>query len=210
MNLSPRTSPGPAAIEWASCGRPVTGETVSGDLHVTELFADGALVGVIDGLGHGPDAAHASHVAAAVLGADPMRPVMDLMRMCHKALRGTRGAVLSLASIDTRLNALSWIGVGNVEAALIRMDVQGRPVRDHIALRNGVAGCQLPPLHVTKKDIRPGDILIFASDGLRHGFAQEPFHDGPLDIHAAGLLDRYGKDSDDALVLVVRYLGNTP
>jgi len=210
MNLSPRTSPRPAAIEWATCGRPIAGETVSGDLHVAELFAGGALVGVIDGLGHGPDAAHASRVAAAVLGGDPTQPVMDLMRMCHEALRGTRGAVLSVASIDTTLNAVSWIGVGNVEATIIRMDVQGRSVRDHIALRNGVAGCQLPPLRVTTKEIAPGDILIFASDGLRHGFAQEPFHDGPLDSHAADLLDRYGKDSDDALVLVVRYLGTTP
>ena len=209
MNPSPHPSPAPAAIEWAVSGRPIAGETVSGDLHVAEFFAGGALVGVIDGLGHGPDAAHAARVAAAVLGGEPMQPVMDLMRICHDALRGTRGAVLSLASIDTARNALSWIGVGNVEATLIRLEFEGRSARDHIALRNGVAGCQLPPLRVTTTDIAPGDILIFASDGLRHGFAQEPFHGGPLDIHAAALLDRYGKPSDDALVLVVRYLGAT-
>jgi len=210
MSMATLTAPGSAAIEWAVCGRPIAGEAVSGDLHIAEFFAGGALVGLIDGLGHGPDAAHASRLAAAVLVGDPTPPVLDLMRICHEALRSTRGAVLSLASIDTARDVLSWIGVGNVEATLLRFEPRGWSVREHIALRNGVAGCQLPPLRVTTKAIAPGDILIFASDGLKHGFAQEPFRGGSLDLHAADLLDRYGKDSDDALVLVVRYLGATP
>jgi serine phosphatase RsbU (regulator of sigma subunit) len=207
MSLAPDTSRDLAVIEWAVCGRPIGDETVSGDLHVVELFAGGALVGVIDGLGHGPGAAHAARVAAAVLGRTPAQPVQDLVQICHEALRDTRGAVLSLASIDTTRDALSWIGVGNVEATLLRAEARGPPVRDHIIPRNGVVGYQLPPLRVATREIAPGDILIFASDGLRHGFAQEPFHGHPLDIHAADLLERYGKTSDDALVLVVRYLG---
>jgi hypothetical protein len=207
MSLPPDPLSGSAVIESAVCSRPISGETVSGDLHVVEHFNGGALVGVIDGLGHGPDAAHASRVAAAVLGRDPMRPVQDLVQICHDALRSTRGGVLSIASIDAARDQLSWIGVGNVEATLLRLDAGESRVRDHLVPRNGVVGYQLPSLRVATTAIARGDILIFASDGLRHGFAQESFHGDTLDTHAADLLQRYGKTSDDALVLIVRYLG---
>jgi negative regulator of sigma-B (phosphoserine phosphatase) len=207
MNLAPDTLRGLVVIEWAVRGRPIGDEAVSGDLHVAELFDDGALVGAIDGLGHGPDAAHASRVAAGILGRDPVQPVQDLVQACHEALRGTRGAVMSLASIDAVRNRLCWVGVGNVDATLLRLDTGGPQVRDHIVPRNGVVGYQLPPLRVATTAIAPGDILIFASDGLRHGFAHESFHGHTLDSYADALLQRYGKTSDDALVLVVRYLG---
>ena len=41
------------AIEWSVASRALPGQSVSGDLHVVVPTADGALIGVIDGLGHG-------------------------------------------------------------------------------------------------------------------------------------------------------------
>ena len=43
------------------------GQSVSGDIHVVIPFNEGLLVAVIDGLGHGPEAAIASMAAAKTL-----------------------------------------------------------------------------------------------------------------------------------------------
>lgn len=197
----------PQLIDWAVRGQPIAGELESGDLHIAAEFAGGALLGLIDGLGHGSEAAVAARAAQAVLSAHPYRAVSTLIKTCHEALRSTRGAVLSLASIDAEREQLCWSGVGNVEAVLNRADTRMNPARERILLRSGVVGYQLPPLRTVELPIFPGDVLIFASDGLRHDFAEEPPARLDPAEHADYLIRTYGKDSDDALVLVARYRG---
>jgi hypothetical protein len=52
-----------------------------------------------------------------------------------------------------------------------------------------------------------GDTLVFATDGIGTGFlADVSARDDPQGI-ADQILARYGKGTDDALVLVARYLG---
>jgi hypothetical protein len=196
------------ALDWAVRGRPIAGESQSGDLHVAAEFAGGALLGVIDGLGHGPEAALAARAAAAVLASDAGRPVLTLIGACHEAIRSTRGVVMSLASIDTAHGRMTWAGVGNVEAVLSRADAARQPQRERILLRGGVVGYQLPPLRAVDLPIHAGDMLVMATDGLRHEFADEPPPTcASAAEHAQVLLQSYARDSDDALVMVARYLG---
>src|SRR5689334_21723728 len=99
--IAPARASAPASpIEWGLATRPSLGEAESGDLHVVAAFSGGVLVAVLDGLGHGPEAALASRVAAATLHDNLGEPVTVLMERCHAALHGTRGAVLSLAVIE--------------------------------------------------------------------------------------------------------------
>lgn len=194
----------PPLIEWAVRGRPIDGCIESGDLHIVESFEGGALVGIIDGLGHGPEAAIAARAGAEALRLDPAQPVLQLIEDCHRAVRATRGLVLSLASIDAVRGELSWAGVGNVEAVIFPPGAD-RP-QDRIVPRNGVVGYRLPPMRLTTLPIAPGSTLLFGSDGLRHDFADEK---PPDDLAAAAdyLLQTFGKMDDDATVLLVRYLG---
>jgi negative regulator of sigma-B (phosphoserine phosphatase) len=68
-------------------------------------------------------------------------------------------------------------------------------------------GYRLPSLYPAAIPVAPGDMLIFATDGLRSGFVDDvPLEDAPQQI-AEHILERYGRDTDDALVLVARYLG---
>lgn len=194
-----------SVVEWAARGRPYLGEMESGDRYVAEPFAGGMLLGIIDGLGHGPEAAVPSRRAVTMLAGEPGKPVLDLMRGCHEALRGTRGAVVSLASIQA--GQLNWIGVGNAEAVLIRADPAASPRKERVLLRGGVVGYQLPPLRATTLPIHPGDMLLLATDGLRHEFSEEDAYPGSPAEWADHLLRTYGKDSDDALILVARYTG---
>jgi serine phosphatase RsbU (regulator of sigma subunit) len=206
--MTSSASPGGAVIEWAAVGRGL--EAQSGDLHVVAAFPHGALVALIDGLGHGPEAAAAAEAAAAVLEVHASAPVLDLLQQCHAALRKTRGAVMSLASFDARSSRMTWAGVGNVDAALLRSSAGRWNGNAAIALRGGVVGFQLPPLRADTLIVAPGDMLVMATDGIRSGFTEGlPMNEAPREM-AQGILDRFAKASDDAHVVVARYLGTGP
>jgi len=205
MSPRPDTVLADGVVEWAVAGRPIPSEMVSGDLQVVTPFPGGVVVAVIDGLGHGPEAAFAAGRAGSVLAAEAGRPVRALMESCHAALRETRGAVLTIASIDTVQAQLTWIGIGNVDAVLWRADPAA--AREALVPRNGVVGYQLPPMREDVLPILCGDMLVFATDGVRHGFASDPPLPATAQEHADHILRTYGKTTDDALVLVVKYLG---
>lgn len=178
----------------------------SGDRHLVRAYSNGALVAVVDALGHGPEAAVVARLAIATLEFGPDQPVAGLMKRCDDALRATRGAVLSLATFDKRRSTVSWLGVGNVEGVLL--GGAGTGLKRHaLLLRGGVVGYRLPSLQPTTVDVRRGDLLILATDGVRSDFA-----DGisllaePQEI-ANGIMERCAKRSDDALVVVARWTG---
>ncbi len=194
-------------VEWAAFGRPFPGQTVSGDLHLVAHFPGGVLAAVIDGLGHGPEAAIAARAAVEVLGRHAGEPVADLILRCHEELRPTRGAVLSLVSIDARQGAMSWIGIGNVETLLFRAVSQPKPRRESLISRSGVVGYQLTTPHVRTLRIEPGDTLVFATDGVGSEFTNvRPEGRDAAEI-AADIIGSHAKITDDSLALVVRYLG---
>jgi negative regulator of sigma-B (phosphoserine phosphatase) len=197
-------------LEWAAAGRAFgePGEVgESGDFHVAAPFPRGFLVGVIDGLGHGPEAAEAARAAAQVLTTCAGEPVQALIQRCHGKLRNTRGAVMSLASFNFAESSITWIGVGNVDGVLLRVnpDVDSRD--EAISVRGGIVGYQLPPLRATALSVTRGDILIMATDGIRSGFtAGVNVRHGAREI-ADSILALHSKGSDDSLVLVARYVG---
>ena len=200
----------PSIIEWAAAGRPLgtcSDGSESGDVQVVAPFPEGILVGVIDGLGHGPEAAQAAHTAAQILAAYAGEPVQALLERCHGKLRNTRGAVMSLVSFNGAESLFTWIGVGNVETVLLRADPTVDCRHESISARGGIVGYHLPPLRATAVSVERGDTLIMATDGIRSEFtAGVNLRHDPQHI-AESILTRHSKGSDDSLVLVARYLG---
>lgn len=190
-------------IEWHAAGRPLPGEVAFGDHHVVEPFEKGILAAVIDGLGHGPEAAVAAETAAAVVKEHPAEDVVSLLCRCDEALRKTRGAVMSVASFDGRRNTMCWAGVGNVEGVLIGSN----GIHETLMSRSGIVGCSFadPPVRVL--NVRQGDLLILATDGIGDGFREDHRVIDSTEQIASGILEHHAKETDDALVLVVRYLG---
>lgn len=197
-------------VSWAVAELPIKGETVSGDAAVVETWSDGALVAAIDALGHGPEAESAARMACDILRSRPSDPPASLTEQCHQALRRTRGVALTLASLSTRLNVLTWLGIGNVEAVLFRADPGAKTPRDSALLRGGIVGGQLPTLRPATLTLGPGDTLVMATDGISSRFATRSYDPMAPQELADQILSEYGKGTDDALVLVARYRGGLP
>ncbi len=178
-------------------------EDALGDGYVVQASEDRLLLAAIDGIGHGREAAAAARIAEATLSAGPDGDLTDLMSRCHDALRGTRGAVVSLASVDAA-GALTWLGVGNVEGVLMRPGRQNQV----LGMRAGALGHTLPRLYVEAVTLTPGDTLVFATDGIRVSALTTIDHSVPAQTAADAMLADGCKRTDDALVLVACFRGD--
>ena len=196
-------------IEWAVAELVLPGQTESGDRCLVTPTPDGALVAVVDGLGHGAEAADAAKAALRSLERHAHEPILPLIRNCHRSLAGTRGVVLSVAVFDARGETMTWVGVGNVEGVLLRAQATTILGRESLLLRGGVVGVHLPALAAAIIPVTRGDVLILATDGIRSDFVVRPLpaDDGPQQL-ADDILAKWGTRTDDALVLVARYLGS--
>ena len=188
------------AIRWAERSRPLAGETESGDMQVVVPFSKGVLLAVIDGLGHGTEAAAAARVAAHTLQDNPSRGPAEQIDRCHAALRGTRGAAMLVTSVSVADGVICWAGIGNVEGWRLRGDK-----REAMISRAGVVGYQITAPRDRSEVLEPGDLVILATDGISSGFLQAVTSEADVDAIASAILEDHARAADDALVLVARY-----
>lgn len=194
-------------LEWGVAAAPLPGQTDCGDRHVVQAFAGGVLVAVIDAIGHGAEAARVAGLAASVLERHPAEPVHALLLRCHKRLRGSRGAAISVASFDQRTAMMNWLGVGNVNGVLVYAGARPKPRPESLLVRSGMVGDHLPELGFSGIPVERGDILIMATDGIGSQFT-EALLDMPEPQQLAERIQRdYAKTTDDSLVLVARCAG---
>jgi serine/threonine protein phosphatase PrpC len=181
--------------------------TKSGDSHVVRQLPEGVLAAVIDGVGHGNEAADAARIAGSTLTASPPEDAVSLVWRCHEALKDTRGVVMTVLCFSPG-GAMTWVAVGNIEGVVFRCDPSGRTHANHVVLRGGVVGHRLPPLRAECLTLLPYDTVILATDGIRPEFSDELVPGDEPQAVADRILARYRKGTDDALVLVVRCLGD--
>ena len=194
-------------VDWGVASRALPGEQVCGDVHLFKPLPDGLLLAVIDGLGHGTEAAAAAAIALGVLNRLAGEPLDVLFRQCHESLVRTRGVTMTAAWLQPVQGRLTWMGVGNVEGMQLRT---GRAPQIPVArpvIRSGIVGYHLPSLQPSTTSVLPGDVLAFASDGLNAGFGEALLTDEPPQRLAEQTLERCFKGTDDALLLVAKYLG---
>jgi serine/threonine protein phosphatase PrpC len=194
-------------VEWGVATYTLPGQRHSGDRHVICPHPQGIMVAVVDGLGHGQEAATAADLAVTTLTKHAGDSVIALFKHCHTNLRESRGVVMSLASINALDGSMTWMGVGNVEGVVVRGSISASPRIEPLLLRGGVVGNQLPPLYASIIPMLRGDTLIFVTDGIRRNFTDMLMAtDSPQQI-ADRILAQSSKGTDDALVLVARYRG---
>ncbi|KPQ42117.1 MAG: Stage II sporulation protein E (SpoIIE) [Candidatus Methanoperedens nitroreducens] len=201
-------------IESGFFTMPLPGQDVSGDSLLIKSFKNGILIAVVDGLGHGYEAAAAARIAIETLdintnanaNTDANEQITAMVRRCHEALKGTRGVVMSIAFLDLLDKKITWLGVGNIEGMLLRQDTNSVISHERLLLRGGALGYQLPSLKESVIPVMPGDTLVFVTDGIRSSFETcINLSEKPQQI-ADNIMAQFAKRTDDALVLVVRYI----
>ena len=197
-------------VEWGVAMRCRRGEATSGDLAVVTLLPEGVLVAAIDGLGHGDEAARAARTAAEVVRQSPSQDLELLVQRCHDALKGTRGAAITLAFVSLSEGGVTWLGVGNVEGRVLSGDPSAPQPKGSLPLGTGVPGHELPAVRATRLDLRTGDVVVLATDGVASAFADSLDVSGSTQAISERILSDHWKPLDDGLVVTVRDLGVRP
>jgi len=189
-------------ISVAGVALPKHGEEANGDAWAAVATRDFMTVAVVDGLGHGPQAATAASEAIRVIRARAEQSLEDLLRDAHAALRSTRGAALSIARIHSSANRLDFIGIGNVAGTIVTDDT----VRKTVSLP-GIVGHEMRKLQTFSYPWSASSVLVMQSDGVsanwNHLSSPGLFQHGPAMI-AAVLYRDHTRGSDDATVVVAK------
>lgn len=178
---------------------PLPGEEVCGDSCVAIETPAGRTLLVVDGLGHGPDAAIAANEAVRLFQRYRGLAVPQILEYIHAGLRHTRGAAVAIARVDTTQPTIIYGGIGNISGAL----VNATETRRMISL-NGTAG------HVARK-IQTFDYaaidgwIVMHSDGVSSNWSLDRYPGitrmNPTLISAILYRD-FSRKRDDATVLI--------
>jgi phosphoserine phosphatase RsbX len=182
-------------IQAAHVCLPMPGEIQNGDAVLVRQSVSGdTILAVIDGLGHGPDAAVASRAAIESLSLMPFETsVLDAMQELHRELRGTRGAAATVGIV--RNFKLEICAVGNVALMCANCSVP-------LVLSAGVLGHQVAKFRIAACQLSSRARLALLSDGVSTRFRLEEYkHLEPL-AACQEIMARYRRKEDDATVLI--------
>ena len=198
----------PLVLERGVAALAHAGERRSGDVAVFAPSQRGGLVAVIDGLGHGDGAADAAEAAARVLedyvDDPPQTAARTLPRgaAAHARRRDDAGVVRPRRA-DDGVDRRRQRG-GPLRA---RRRAAPTPATTSPVVLGGVVGFNLPQVRMQTIALEPGDAVVLATDGVAADFSVSLESGVAAQQLAERVLERHGKGTDDALAVVVRYLG---
>ena len=162
------------------------------------------LCAIIDGVGHGPNAAIAAVTAKNYIEANSEAPLTELLQGLHEVLKSTQGAVACLCRIDLKSGQLTMAGVGNITCRIFRgID------SERLLSREGILGYMTSSPREVSRKLDNTDLLLIHSDGVREHFELFEYPGllkGNAPSVAERVVDTLGKSNDDASCLAVRFL----
>jgi serine phosphatase RsbU (regulator of sigma subunit) len=189
-------------LEYSSRIRPCLGERLSGDAVVIRPLEQGLFVAIVDVLGHGPEANELTHHIDAYLGRYRSSDVLGLMTRLHQHLKGTRGAAVGLCAIDAARGRIDYVGIGNT---VLR---HFGKTETRLVSQDGVLGQNMRTPRLQTLQLEPGDLILLYTDGVSDRFTSDEYpsvlRHAPKEV-ANNIVQRFGKDHDDAACIAVRY-----
>ena len=191
-------------LEHSSVIRPCLGERVSGDAVVIRPLEGGIFAAIVDVLGHGPEAHELALRIDAYLTRYASSDILGLMTRLHQHVQGTRGAAAGLCAIDAVEGRVVYAGTGNtVLRRFGKIDMR-------LVSYDGVLGQNMRTPKLQSLQLEKGDLVVLYTDGVQDRFTAEDypsiFHHAPKDV-VRTIIERFGKDYDDAACIAVRYSG---
>ena len=157
-NAPPETLP---ALTVGAVCLPVRGEQQCGDAWAMKQSQDTTLLMLVDGLGHGPDAAVAANLAVAIFEKYERRSPAELLELIHAALCSSRGAAVAVAEVSLGQRSVRFAGVGNISGLILA----GETARNMVS-HNGTAGVNVRKIQEFRYDWPEGGLLVLHSDGV--------------------------------------------
>jgi len=153
-------------------------------------------------LGHGLEAHELALEIDAYLTRHGSSDIPGLMTRLHSHLKGTRGAAAGLCAIDASTGRALYAGIGNT---VIRRFGQ---TDTRLVSQDGVLGHNMRTPRPQTLQLEAGDLIVLYTDGVRDRFTSDDypgvFHHAPKEV-ARTIVERFGKDYDDAACIAVRY-----
>jgi anti-sigma regulatory factor (Ser/Thr protein kinase) len=186
--------------EVAALGRPIEGESRSGDDAWFGRRGDRLVIALADGLGHGGEAREAASRAIEVVASNDA-PLAELCALADRACAGTRGTVLTIVEID--------------DARTLRISGGGN-IMTHVVGPGGTRVLSCPAVVLGKPQnqraftveefvLGAHDAVVMFTDGIsarsRLDVRDPVFRSHPLAI-ADSMLRSFARANDDALVIV--------
>ena len=189
-------------FSFGEFNRPAFGHRISGDGTFTAESEQGAFAAIIDGLGHGPEAAESARCCIEILVDRWSSNVEGLATRMHKSLQGLRGAAAGLLHICRKTGKLHY--VGNTTA---RCWPENGISEKRLISRDGVLGGNLRKATTQELAISPPATILLYTDGVSSHFRAEDcpglLRDQPR-IVARRIVRDFGKKFDDAACVVLR------
>jgi phosphoserine phosphatase RsbX len=182
-------------VRPAHLSMPKSGEYANGDRAFVRQEPSGrTLLGIVDALGHGPEAERVALVALDELSTVSLDTgIGDVMERVHRRLRGTRGAAATLCLVDR--GEIQACGVGDVE---FRCQENSVP----FVLSPGVLGGHVRTFRVCRARLEAPSRLLFFSDGVTSRVRPDDLRMlAPLEACRRVLQD-HRRTYDDATVLI--------
>jgi len=158
---------------------------------------------IVDGLGHGEYAERAAKAAVEYVAGHLGEPLADIFAGCDAALRSTRGVAMGIAIVDEEAETLTYAGIGNTRALIVR--------EQHLVARLsnnwGIVGGGYRKLTPETVELTTGDLLILTTDGIKERCDVLAYGDalrGNVQQLAERILHDWGRETDDAAALVFR------
>ncbi len=183
------------------------GEIACGNACLVKRVEGVIFLAVGDGIGHGPEAARAAEIAIASMEASIEASIntglVNIFQLCHRQLKGTRGAVAALCRVDRSQGLWQAAIVGNIHVKILTAKGIITPMATP-----GILGYNYPhQLLIAKGSYQEGDLFLIHSDGIQEGAV-------PLALLANYRLtteelvrligEKYGRRDDDVAVIVAR------
>lgn len=189
----------PLLLDIAAHAIPYPGEDECGDAIGIQQIDRRIGICVVDGLGHGPEAAVAAKACTEIFMASPDRSPADILQLCHQAIMHTRGVAIAVAVLDR--GQIIHCGVGNISCSI----VGDGPSQQHLLSHDGIVGYTARRFHEKSYAWNASSRLVMYSDGIINRCSLPHFADAGrqnVRLSAAYLLRDCRRGRDDTAVVV--------
>jgi anti-sigma regulatory factor (Ser/Thr protein kinase) len=194
----------PKRREVGVYGRPYRDEPRSGDHACFDRDGERLIVGVCDGLGHGDPARSAAGQAMHTFAQNRSRSPAAIVEACHRALGPTRGAVMAVLALGQDESKVELASVGNITIEVVQPRESRRFAGTSFVLGSRQRGWRAQQ---TNDAVSPEDAVLVYTDGVISRASIEGdlalLRQHPVVI-AHQLVQRFGREDDDVLVLVAK------